>query len=83
MITISDSIIDVPMASSSRRVDIMPKNMRIALRVPFFGMVSTLPLELWIGTSMMLSEIVIIVYYTVSESSKSYRSFVAMVKLCS
>ena len=71
MITISDSSIDVPMASSSGRVDIIPKNSVILSKVPFFGMVSTLPLELWIGTSMMLSGIVISMCYKVSEQSKS------------
>ena len=45
MITISDSIIDTPTANSSGRVDIMSKNSVILLKVPFFGMISTLPLE--------------------------------------
>ena len=48
----------------------------------FFGMISTLPLELWIITSMVLSEIVILVYYTVSEPSKSGGTFILVVKLC-
>ena len=82
MITISDSIIDVQMASSSERVDIMPKNRAITLIVAFFSMVSTLPPELGIGTSMMLSDIVMIGYYKISETSKSVGAFLLIVKLC-
>ena len=70
-VSISNSIIDTPTASSSGRVDIIPKNRPILVKVPFFGMVSTLPLELWIGTSMVLSGIVISMCYKVSEQSKS------------
>ena len=82
MITISDSIIDVPMASSSERVDIMPKNRAITSIVAFFSIVSTLPPELGIGTSMMLSDIVIIVYYKVFERSKSVGTSILIVNLC-
>ena len=70
-ITISDSIIDVPMATSSERDDIMPENRPILLKVPFFGMVSTLQIELAFRISMMLSDIVMLVYFNVSELSKS------------
>ena len=82
MITISDSIIDVPIASSNGRVDIMPKNRTIPSKVTFFSMISTLPLELLIGTSMVLSEIVMLVYYKVSEPSKSIGTFILIVMLC-
>ena len=81
MITISDSSIDVPMATSSGRDNIMPKNRAITSKVYFFSMVSTLPLELAIATSMMLSGIVIIWYYKVSETSKSVGAFILLVKL--
>ena len=37
MITISNSIIDVPVHGSSGRVDIIPKNRIILLKVPFLG----------------------------------------------
>ena len=70
MITISDSIIVTPMASSSGRVDIMSKISVILLKVPFFGMISTLPLEVYIGTLMVLSGNVIRMYYKVYEPSK-------------
>ena len=69
MRTISDSTIDTPTVSSCGRDDIMSKNSVILLKVPFIGMVSTLQLELAIGTSMVLSDIVIIVYYKVFERS--------------
>ena len=82
MITISDSIIDVPIHGSSGRVDIMPKNGTFSRIVLVFGMISTLPLELAIGTSMMLSEIVIMMYYKVSEPSKSVGTCILSVKLC-
>ena len=59
------------MASLDGRVDIMSKNSVIPLKVLFFGMVSTLPLEVWIGMSMVLSNIVIRMYYKVPEQSKS------------
>ena len=49
------------MVSSNGRVDIMPKNGAISSKVAFFGMISTLPLEVWIGMPIMLSEIVILV----------------------
>ena len=80
--TISDSINDVPIDNSNGRDDIMPKNRAIPSKVAFFGMISTLPLELAIGTSMMLSEIVIVVYYKVSEPSKSVGTCISPVKLC-
>ena len=59
----------------------MPKNDTLNRITLFFGMVSTLLLEVWIGTSMMLSGIVTLVYYKVSESSKSVVTFILLVKL--
>ena len=59
----------------------MLKNVTFDGIVLFFGMISTLPLELAIGTSMVLSEIVIIVYYKVSELSKSVGTLILVVKL--
>ena len=53
----------------------------IPSKVTFFGMISTLPLELWIGTSMMPSEIIIVVHYKVSELSKSVVKLILIVKL--
>ena len=82
MITISDSIIDVPIHSSSGRVDTIPKNGTLSAILMFFGIISTLPLELAIGTSMMLSDIVIIEYYKVSGALKSVGAFILIVKLC-
>ena len=82
MITISDGTIDVPMASSSGRVDTMLKNYTFDVIALFFGMILSLPLEVAIGTSMLLSEIVIIVYYKVSETSKPVEAFNLIVKLC-
>ena len=70
------------MASSSGRVDIIPKNSVLLPKVVLFGMISTLPLELAIGTSMVLSEIVMLVYYKVSEPSKSVGTCILIVKLC-
>ena len=67
--TIPDSTIDTPTVSSCGRDDIMSKTDVILSKVSFFGMVSTLQLELAIGTSMVLSDIVIIVYHKVSEWS--------------
>ena len=69
MRTISDSIIDTLTVSSCGRDDIMSENSVILLKVSFFGMVSIFQLELAIGTSMVLSDLVIIVYYKVSEWS--------------
>ena len=69
--TILDTTIDVPLVSSNGKVDIMPKNGAITSKVAFFGMISTLPFKLWIGMSTVLSEMVILVYYKVSEPSKS------------
>ena len=71
MMTISDDTIDVPMASSSGRVDTMLKNCTFDVIALFFGMILSLPLELAIGTSMVPSDIVIIWYYKVSETSTS------------
>ena len=45
-------------------------------------MISTLPLEPLIGMSMMLSEIVIMVYYKLSEPSKSVGTCISPVNLC-
>ena len=45
-------------------------------------MISTLSLELAIGVSMMLSGNVIIVYYKVSEQSKSVGTFILIVEMC-
>ena len=70
--TISDGTIDVPMASSSGRVDTMLKNYTFDVIALFFGMILSLPLELAIGTSMVLPDIDIIKYYKVSETSKSF-----------
>ena len=69
--TLPDSIIDVPIYTSSERVDIIPKNGTFNRITLVLDMISTLPLELAIGVSMMLSDIVIIVYCEVSEWSKS------------
>ena len=60
----------------------MLKDATIDVIALFFGMISTLSLELAIGTSMMLSDIVIIVHYKVSETSKSVGAFILIVKLC-
>ena len=68
--TISDSINDVPIDNSNGRDDVMQKNRAIPSKVAFSSMISTLPFELSIGTSMVLSEIVIIVHDKVSEPSK-------------
>ena len=62
MITISDSIIDTPMASSSWRVDTMPKNASFDRITPFFDIISSFPHEVTVGVSMMLSDIVLVVY---------------------
>ena len=70
------------MASSGGRVDTMLKNYTFYAIVLFFGMILSLTFELAIGTSMMLSDIVIIGYYKVSETSKSVGVFVLIVKLC-
>ena len=79
---ILDSIINVPIYSSSGKVDIIPKNdtfKRIGL---FSGMISSRSLEVAIGTSMTLSKIVMLVHYKVSESSKSVGTFILIVKMC-
>ena len=82
--TLTDSIIDVPIYTSSGRVDIIPKNGTFNRIILVFDMISisTLPLELAIGVSMMLSDIVIIVYYKVSEWSKSVGTCILIVNLC-
>ena len=64
MIAIADSIIDVSTYTSSERVDIIPKNGTFNRMITlFFDMILTLPLELAIGVSMMLSEIVIMALF--------------------
>ena len=45
-------------------------------------MISTLPLEVAIGVSMMISDLVIIVYYEVSEWSKSVGTCILIVNSC-
>ena len=60
----------------------MPKNRTIPSKVTFFSMISTLALELLIGTSMMLSEIVMLVCYKVSEPSKPVGTCISPVNLC-
>ena len=82
MITIADSTIDVPMASSSGRVDTMLKNCTFDVIALFFGMILSLTLGLAIGMSMVPSDIVIIAYRKVSEASKSVGAFILIVKLC-
>ena len=82
MIIILDSTIDVPIASSSGRDNIMPENKEILSKVPFFSMVSTLLLEVAIGTSMVLSDIATLVYYKVSEQSKSVVTSISLVNMC-
>ena len=69
------------MATSSGRDNIMPKNRAITSKVTFFIMISTLPVELLIGTSMVLSEIVMLVYYKVSEPSKLVGTCISSVNL--
>ena len=82
MVTIPDSIIVVPVYISSERVDIIPKNGTFNRITLFFDTISTLPLEPAIGVSMMLSDTVIIVYYKVSEWSKSVGTCILIVNLC-
>ena len=82
MITIPDSIIDVPIYTSSGKVDIIPKSCTFNGITLFFDMISTFPLELVAGVSIMLSDIVIIVYYKVSEWSKSVGTYILIVNLC-
>ena len=48
----------------------------------FFGMILTLPLEEAIGMSMVLSKIIILVYYKVSKPSMSVGTYILIVKLC-
>ena len=81
-ITISDSTIDVPIDNSNGRVDIMQENAPLGRNVLFWGMISSLPLVVWIGTTMMLSEIIILAYYKVSEPSKSVGTCISPVNLC-
>ena len=80
--TLTDSIIDVPIYTSSGKVDIIPKNGTFNRITLVFDMISTLPLELAIGVSMMLSDIVIIVYGKVSEWSKSVVTCILIENLC-
>ena len=82
MVAIADSIIDVSTYISSERVDIIPKNGTFNTITPFFDIISTLPLEVAIGVSMMLSDIVIIVYYKVSEWSKTVGTCISPTNLC-
>ena len=81
MITISDSTIDVPMASLSWRVDTMPKNDTFDRITSVFDIISSLPHELTVGVSMMLSDIVPIMYYKVFENANSLGLSIFMVKL--
>ena len=55
------------MASSSGRADIIPKNATLDRITLFWGIISSLSLELAIGVSMVLSGIVVLVYYKVFE----------------
>ena len=59
----------------------MPKNGTFDRIGLFFGMILTLPLEVWIGTSMVPSKLVIPVHYKVSESPKSVVTLILIVKL--
>ena len=79
---ISDSIIDVPMDGSNDKDDIMPENMAIPPKVAFLGMIWSLPLERWIGTSMVLSETIMLACYKVSEPSKSVGTCISPVNSC-
>ena len=58
----------------------MPKNATLDGIAPFSGMILTLPLELTNGTSMVLSEMVTLLYYKVSEPSKSVGICIFIVK---
>ena len=69
------------MASSSWRVDTMPKNGTFNRITLFFDVISSLPHELTVGVSMVLSDIVLIVYQKVSEHSNSIGLSILMVKL--
>ena len=60
----------------------MSKNRPIPLKVSFFDIVSTLSLAVWIDMSMVLSKIIILVYYKVSEPSISVGTYILIVKLC-
>ena len=82
--TIPDSTIDVPVATSSGRDNIMPENKEILSKVPFSSIVivSTLLLEVVIGTSMLHFYVAMPVYYKVSEQSKSVGTSISPVKLC-
>ena len=68
--TISDGTIDVPMASSSGRVDTMLEKYTFDVIALFFSMILSIPLELAIGISMVLSDIVIIGAQFYSKSTK-------------
>ena len=80
--TLPDSIIDVPIYTSSGKVDIISKNGTLDRITLVFDMISTLPLEVAIGVSMMLSDIVIIVCCKVSEWSKSVVTCILIENLC-
>ena len=60
----------------------MPENTTFDRLALFSGMISTLPVGVKTGTSMVLSEIVMLVYYKVSEPSKSIGTFILIVMLC-
>ena len=60
----------------------MPENDTFDGIILVFGMVLTLPLELSTGTSMVPSKIVMLVYYKVSEPSKSVGARILPVNLC-
>ena len=61
----------------------MPENGTLNRITPlFFDMTSALLLELAVGMSMVLSDIVILMYYKVSEQSKSVGTCILSVKLC-
>ena len=80
---ILNGTIDVPIHTSSERVDIMPKYGTFDRMALFFSMILSLPLELAIGISIVLSDIVVIIWhYKVSEISKSVGAFILIVKLC-
>ena len=80
--TVSDSTIDTPTVSSCERDDIISNNSVSLSKEALFDMVSTLQVEVAFGTSMVLSDIVMLVYYKVSEQSWSVGACILMVKLC-
>ena len=58
----------------------MPENGTFTTIVLFFGMISTLSPEVCIETSMMLSEMYVIVYYKVSGPSNYLGTSIFIVK---